>query len=426
MKAEIISVSNDLLNGRVSDQNAAYLLREFAGLGIKVSRSVFVEDAQKTLIEAIERAEQDADLVVLIGGLGPDANDITKQTLSKHLDIPLVLDQISEDKIITYHKNSNIPMPANNQLQASVIQDATPIRNVTGLATGMFFEAKDNHYLLFPGPFDEFKPTYEEKVAPLIKENFFKNTQIETRILRVFGLSDTELNLKLADFVNYDECSFVGIYPVGEEFEIRIVAKADSKQESGEEADALKKAIVQEIKPYIYSEKSESLLKTVKDLLSQNEWTVTAAESLTGGQFLSAFSSQEEASAVLSGGMVTYSTEVKNNVLGVPKAITDKYGVVSAECAISMAEKAGEMFEADIAVSLTGVAGPSSLEGEIPGTVWIGITKKGTQAFAKKYHFAYRRNKNRSLAVFSALDLVRKVILEEEIEDKVTLDESEL
>lgn len=424
MKAEIIAVSNDLLNGKTHDKNIAYLAHQFTTLGIEITRSTLVADAKDTLRETIQFAEKNAELIVLVGGLGPDESDITKETLSKHLDVPLILDQEAEDKIITYHNNSNFVMPDNNQMQALVLYDSTPIHNETGLAVGMFYQGENHSYLLLPGPFDELKPTYEAVAAPLIKNIFLKNMHIKTRILRVFGLGEAELNKKLEKYIDYKNSPMVGIYEKGHEYEVQITVGSENKEEAEAEVKHLKAEILDYIGPYVYAETSQTLLRTVKDLLNEHDLTVTAAESLTGGGFLSAIASEPEASSVLTGGMVTYSTEVKNQVLGVSKEVTDKFGVISAECAIDMANKAGEMFKADIAVGLTGVAGPSSLEGEIPGTVWIGIAQEGKETFAKKFHFAYKRNDNRQLAVLSALNLVRLVILEEEVVDTVSNSES--
>jgi nicotinamide-nucleotide amidase len=423
MKAEIISVSNDVLNGTVRDQNVTFLAKELSNLGFEINRSHFVKAAKEILLEALAQAEKRAEVLVVVGGLGPSADDITKQTVSEHVKIPLVLDQITEEKIITYHKNSDLTMPENNQLQALVIQDSTPIRNETGLAAGMFFEHQGTTYILLPGPFDEMKPTYYETAQPLIIEKLLKRSQIVTKYLRLFGISEASLKDTLKEFVQYEDSPFIGVYKKGEEFEVKITVRSENKDEAEEKAEALKEDILQRVGDYVYAEESVSLLKTVKDLLDENDLTITAAESLTGGEFLSSFSTQTEASSVLDGGIVTYSTEVKNDVLGVPKEITDEFGVVSPQCAIEMAERSRDMFGADVGVSLTGVAGPSSLEGEIPGTVWIGIAKEGIESFAKEFHFAYKRNKNRSLSVFTALDLVRRVILNEEIEDAVLMDD---
>lgn len=214
----------------------------------------------------------------------------------------------------------------------------------------------------------------------------------------------------------------IHVYPMQNEIEIQINVQEKDKEAAVQKADALRDEVYERVEDYVYSEESQSLLETVKQLLTDEGLMITAAESLTGGELLSSLSSLEEASKILNGGMVTYSNEVKNKNLGVTKQTIEKHGVVSAQCAIEMAEKVMKKFDVDIGVSLTGVAGPSSLEGEIPGTVWIGLAKEGMETIAKKYHFAYKRNQNRQLSVLSALDMVRRLVLDKKIEGAVTLE----
>ena len=418
MKAEIISISTDILQGKAQDQNVMFLAKELTNSGIEVQKSSFVKASPEMLIEAIEQAGQDIELLVLIGGLGPDEEDITKQTLSDYLEQPLVLDQPSEDKIITYHKNSNFVMPERNQLQAMILQESLPIRNVTGLAVGLYYQSEEKAYLLLPGPFDELEPTYIEEAKPILMDKLLNNRFFESRVLRLFGLSEVELTKKLEPIMKNQ----IHVYPMQNEIEIQINVQEKDKEAAVQKADALRDEVYERVEDYVYSEESQSLLETVKQLLTDEGLMITAAESLTGGEFLSSLSRLEEASKILNGGMVTYSNEVKNKNLGVTKQTIEKHGVVSAQCAIEMAEKVMKKFDVDIGVSLTGVAGPSSLEGEIPGTVWIGLAKEGMETIAKKHHFAYKRNQNRQLSVLSALDMVRRLVLDKEIEGAVTLE----
>lgn len=418
MKAEIISISTDILQGKAQDQNVMFLAKELTNSGIEVQKSSFVKASPEMLIEAIEQAGQDIELLVLIGGLGPDEEDITKQTLSDYLEQPLVLDQPSEDKIITYHKNSNFVMPESNQLQAMILQESLPIRNVTGLAVGLYYQSEEKAYLLLPGPFDELEPTYIEEAKPILMDKLLNNRFFESRVLRLFGLSEVELTKKLEPIMKNQ----IHVYPMQNEIEIQINVQEKDKEAAVQKADALRDEVYERVEDYVYSEESQSLLETVKQLLTDEGLMITAAESLTGGELLSSLSSLEEASKILNGGMVTYSNEVKNKNLGVTKQTIEKHGVVSAQCAIEMAEKVMKKFDVDIGVSLTGVAGPSSLEGEIPGTVWIGLAKEGMETIAKKHHFAYKRNQNRQLSVLSALDMVRRLVLDKKIEGAVTLE----
>ena len=418
MKAEIISISTDILQGKAQDQNVMFLAKELTNSGIEVQKSSFIKASPEMLIEAIEQAGQDIELLVLIGGLGPDEEDITKQTLSDYLEQPLVLDQPSEDKIITYHKNSNFVMPERNQLQAMILQESLPIRNVTGLAVGLYYQSEEKAYLLLPGPFDELEPTYIEEAKPILMDKLLNNRFFESRVLRLFGLSEVELTKKLEPIMKNQ----IHVYPMQNEIEIQINVQEKDKEAAVQKADALRDEVFERVEDYVYSEENQNLLETVKQLLTDEGLMITAAESLTGGEFLSSLSRLEEASKILNGGMVTYSNEVKNKNLGVTKQTIEKHGVVSAQCAIEMAEKVMKKFDVDIGVSLTGVAGPSSLEGEIPGTVWIGLAKEGMETIAKKHHFAYKRNQNRQLSVLSALDMVRRLVLDKEIEGAVTLE----
>lgn len=157
----------------------------------------------------------------------------------------------------------------------------------------------------------------------------------------------------------------------------------------------------------------------VRRLLKEQDLKITAAESLTGGAFLNALSDEAGASEIFEGGIVAYSNHIKNNVLAVTQETIDQYGVVSPQCAIEMAKKSMEMFEADISISLTGVAGPASLEGIIPGTVWIGLAQAGKEPYAKKFHFSDTRERNRRNSVLAALNLARLSLLCEPIKNQV-------
>lgn len=419
MKAEIITINSHLLRGQTLNTNVAFLTRELVSLGIPVQQSSMIHNDAKYLKQALQSAKKRADLIILSGGLGPDKNDITKTTISEHLNIPLVLNNETEDRIISYHQNSDLPMPKNNQLQAMILMDSIPLKNVTGLAVGFFFNKNGKTYILLPGPFDELQPMFIENTRPLIIDKLLKNQLVKNQIYSLYGLTLSEINDKLTDLITYDGNPFVGVYYEKDEAQIQITARANSEKE----AESLIKPVAKEVKDrmgeYIFGENDTRLAAVVKNLLKEQDKKITAAESLTGGSFLSVISAEAEASEIFEGGIVTYSNHIKNNVLKVKQETIDQYGVVSAQCAIEMAENSMNMFEADIGVSLTGVAGPASLEGEIPGTVWIGLAQKGRETFAKKFHFGYKRDRNRHHSVQSALNLVRLALLEKPIDEQV-------
>ena len=423
MKAEIITVSSHLLRGQALNTNVAFLTRELIAMGISIQQSVMLKDDSNDLKQALEMAEKRSELIIITGGLGPDEDDITKTTISEYLDIPLALDNETEDRIISYHQNSDLTMPEYNQLQAMILMDAIPLENVTGLAAGFFYTNEKHTYILLPGPFDELEPMFIENTRPLIIEKLLNDPVIETKIYSLYGLTLAQVNEKLDDIVTYDENPFVGIYYENDEAEIQITSKADSEKEAKKMIDEVAKQVKDQVGEYIYGKDEGRLAHVVKRLLKEQGKKITAAESLTGGSFLDVISGEPESSEIFEGGIVTYSETIKNNVLKVTKETLDKHGVVSPQCAIEMAEKSMKMFDADMSVSLTGVAGPSSLDGEIPGTVWIGLAQEGKETFAKKFHFGYKRERNRKNAVLSALNLARLALLDEPITDQVFFDE---
>lgn len=416
MKAIIISVSSALLEGIASNTNAAFLARKLTALGFEIIESIMIHDEEEKLLQVVAEAETQAELIVLVGGLGPDDDDIVKTTLAKHLNQELVLNEETQTRIMTYHKNSSLIMPKNNQLQALTMLDSIPLANVTGLALGMFYQTDANNYLLLPGPPDELEPMFMENARPLLIEKLTDKPFIVSRIIRLYGLTMAQAHQKLGDLVTTIDNPVIQIYPVDIEIEIQLTAREDTEESCHQLIAKAEKQVEAHVRDYIIGYGTENLPNIVRQLLKENELKLTAAESLTGGAFLSEVSSLFEAGLILDGGIVTYSEETKHVALGVTKKTLETYGVVSAECVFEMAEKALTMFSADIAVSLSGVAGPSSLEGEIPGTVWLGVAVKGQKTIARKYNFGYKRNLNRRHSVWSAFDLVRKVILKEDIE----------
>lgn len=423
MRAEIITIGTELLLGHVVNTNAAFLSRELASLGIEVYHQITVGDNAGRLKEAIKLAESRADLIVLSGGLGPTEDDLTKQAVAEHLGVELILHEETEDKIITYHKNSDFEMPPNNQLQALILADSTPLTNDTGLAVGMMLTNENRHYVLLPGPPDEIRPMVNNYLKDELVKHLLDEQVLVSRVLRYFGLTEAQLARKIEPVIKKQTNPTAAIYAGDSEITVRITAKARNEKEGNQLIDKVEEEVQMYLSDYFFGYGEKKLAEVVKDLLIDRGLTITAAESLTGGAFLSELTGDTAASTIMEGGIVTYSEDKKHRVLKVRKQTLEKYGVVSAECAIEMAEKARELFDADIGVGLTGVAGPSSLEDHIPGTVYIGIAFKNKQSYAKYFHFAYKRNRNRRLSVMNALELVRRTLKELPIEQKIVYGE---
>jgi len=420
MNAEIIAVGTELLMGQVINTNASFLSRELSLLGIDVYHQVVVGDNPKRLLEVIQVAEQRSDLVILSGGLGPTKDDITKQVLADHLTKKLILDETTMEKIITFHENRKRTMTDNNRLQAMVIEGSTILKNKTGLAAGMFLKQKSKGFILLPGPPSELEPMFINEVKPLLMGESKEDIHLISRVLRFFDIGESQLAAELDDLIEHQQNPTLATYAGKHEVRLRITANGSTAAACFLLLDNIEAIIQQRIGSYFYGYGEDTrLVNVVTDLLKEQKMTLTAAESLTGGAFQSTMTSISGASDYFKGGIVTYSNEIKAAVLGVSKEIIEKSGAVSAECAIEMAKNAQRMFDTNIAISFTGVAGPKMLENKEVGTVWIGIAVNGKAAFAKEYHLGKGRDNNREKSIMSGLDLIRRVLLNLPIQQKV-------
>lgn len=417
MNAEIIAVGTELLLGQIVNTNAAFLSQELATLGINVYHHVVVGDNAKRLKETIEYAEQRSDLIILIGGLGPTKDDLTKQVLAEHLGKDLVVDPATMKNIIDFYERSKRPMTQNNQLQALVIEGSTVLKNANGLAAGMFFKQNEQFYLLFPGPPHELKKMFRQEAEPLLLAYTNQENALVSRVLRFFGIGESQLAAQLDDLIvnqiNPTVASYAGKYEVS----IRLTASGSTEKECRSLLDNMEAEIKKRVGSFLYGYGDDTrLVEVVSRLLIEKKLTLTAAESLTGGAFQSMLTSVAGASDYFEGGLVTYSNRIKKETLGISQEVIDTYGVVSCQCAIEMARGVKENFGTDIGISFTGVAGPSKLEGQQPGTVWIGLAPKDRAPYATCFHFGKDRNNNRERAVLSGLDLIRRELIEIPVE----------
>ncbi|MGX7419671.1 competence/damage-inducible protein A [Carnobacterium gallinarum] len=411
MRAEIIAVGTELLLGQIVNTNAAFLSQELAGLGINVYHHVVVGDNPERLERVLQEAESRSELIILSGGLGPTKDDLTKQTVANHLKRQLVTDTTTLEKVIAFHEHSNRPMAENNKLQAVVLEGSIVLKNSTGLAAGMFLQNEKTIYVLLPGPPNELKPMFLHEVKPLLLANMDKPELLISRVLRFFGIGESRLVTILDDLIEKQTNPTLAPYAGVHEVTLRISANGATEEACIQLLNTMEAEIQKRVGSYFYGYGDETnLVESVVNLLKEHHLTITAAESLTGGEFQSSLASVSGVSEVFNGGVVTYSNESKSKLLNVSEKTIAEAGVVSEACGIEMAEGVRKLFNTDIALSFTGVAGPNSLEGQAVGTVWIGIAQKGKPSFAKCYHFARNRNSNRQQATLSGLDLVRRLI----------------
>lgn len=408
MNAEIIAVGSELLLGQINNTNARFISRQLSELGINVYYHTVVGDNPKRLQEAIEAAEKRANLIIFSGGLGPTKDDLTKETIAKHLGVGLVYDERAMDTIEAFFAKRNRPMTENNRKQALVLEGCKVLANEHGMAPGMYIERENCSYILLPGPPKELEPMFQFEAKPILANKLAGDVIILSHVLRFYGIGEAELEERIQHIL--DNQSNPTIAPLASygEVTLRITAKANSMREAesliGEKVNEIL-AIVGE---YCYGTNDDSLASNLVHAMLKHGLTISAAESLTAGLLQSELAEIPGVSSVLAGGMVTYTEQVKREQLGVSAEVLAQYGVVSKAVALEMAVRVKQQFGTNIGVGLTGAAGPQPHGDQPAGTVWIGLAINDEQPIAYELHLSGSRNSNRLRAVKSAFHYITK------------------
>lgn len=419
MKAEIIAVGTEILTGQITNTNAQFLSEEFAKLGIDVFFQTAVGDNEERLLSIIDLASKRSDLVVLCGGLGPTEDDLTKQTLAKYLGRNLVFDEQASKRLDEFFATRpQFTRTANNERQAQLIEGSTPLQNSTGLAVGGVLEVDGVTYVVLPGPPSELKPMVWDYLVPLLSSD---HKQLYSRVLRFFGIGESQLVTVLSDLIENQTDPTIAPYAKTGEVTLRLSTKADDLETAKAKLDDLEHKILAKktlnsipLENLLYGYGDDnSMARVVFDLLKQKHKTITAAESLTAGLFQSSIADFPGSSAVFNGGFVTYSIEEKAKMLQIPLKDLQEHGVVSHFTAEKMAEQSRLLTDADFGIGLTGVAGPDGLEGHPAGTVFIGIATKEKVHSIRVVIGGRSRSDVRHIACLYAFNLVRQALLQD-------------
>lgn len=414
MKAELIAVGTEILTGQIVNTNAQYLSEKMAEIGVDVYFQTAVGDNRERLLAALDVAKNRSDLVILCGGLGPTEDDLTKQVLAEFLDRDLAVDPEAMAKLAAFFASRPIyHRTANNDRQAYLVAGSQPLPNRTGLAVGGLLEQDGVTYVVLPGPPSELKPMVQEQLVPLLAQG----QTLYSRVLRFFGIGESQLVTVLADLIANQTDPTIAPYAKTGEVTLRLSTKSASTTEADRRFDQLEAEILAHpgLADHLYGYGEDNSLATVvAALLKERGLTLTAAESLTGGLFQAALTDQAGSSAIFPGGFVTYSLEQKAQMLGLDPEALRAHGVVSSWTAEAMAERARRLTGADLAVSLTGVAGPEGLEGQGVGTVFIGLASPAGVTSRQVAIGDRGRQYNRQVAVMHGLNLVRQALLSED------------
>ncbi len=408
MIAEILCIGTELLMGQVTNTNAQFLARRLAALGVSQHHQCVVGDNEERLEAALRLALSRADVVITSGGLGPTGDDITKRVAAKVAGQPLVLRPEAEAMVRERFRQLGRPMTDNNLAQAMFTANTTVLMNPRGTAPGAIVPLEGGKAVVhLPGPPRELEPMFTEQVEPYLAQR--SGRVLLSRYIRIFGMGEAEVDSRLHDLMAGMNPTLSPYCSTGEVM-LRATAAADTKEAAKELLLPLLVEVRLRLGRVIYAVEEDdggSLAKAAVTAMAARRWTCATCESLTGGLIAATLVEVPGASAVVRGGLVTYQTDTKTLLAGVPKEVIGEYDVVSAEVAMGMAKGARERLGVDVAVSATGLAGPGGGTPERPvGTVFLGIsTEKGT--YAIPLHLTGDRPRIRTLAMKHAINALR-------------------
>ncbi len=411
MKAAIISVGTELLMGEITNTNTVYLSQKLNDLGIDVLFHHTVGDNPGRLSEVLVQAFEDCDLVLTTGGLGPTQDDMTKETVCRVMEDELIENEDWVKFLRDRYEKQNRKMTENNWKQAWLPSRAVMLKNDVGTAPGFYLAdpSGEKKIACLPGPPREMKWLFEHRLLPLLSEE--AGGVLSHRMLRTFGIGESMLETELLDLIDGQTDPTLATYAKEGECALRIASKRETLEEAEAAVEEMTQRVLDRIGEFVYSCEDEDLASVVGRKLLERKLTISAAESCTGGMFAAALTDIPGISAVFDRSLVTYSNEAKMSELGVRAETLEKYGAVSEETALEMAEGVRRVSGSDIGISVTGIAGPGGGTDAKPvGTVYIGFVYMYKKLCRKVERNVRNRRSNRNYAVLNMLDMIRREI----------------
>jgi nicotinamide-nucleotide amidase len=409
MTVELISVGTELLLGDIINTNAAYLSRQCAALGLSCYYQTVVGDNATRLTATLRTAISRSDIILLTGGLGPTQDDLTKEVVAQVAGQPLLMDPKSREMIEDYFTSRGMTPTQNNWKQALVPQGATVLYNDHGTAPGLIVVTQNTRLILLPGPPHEMRLMFEKNVLPYLRS--LEAGVIHSTTVKLYGIGESAAEAKILDLIESQTNPTIATYAKTGEVQVRVSAKAANLEDAQSLIQPTVTALCERFGSLVYSTKeTQSLEEAVIEQLQRQELTITAAESCTGGLFLSSLTHISGASRIFEEGFVTYSNEAKQQLLSVKESDLQTYGAVSETVCREMALGALAWAGADVGVAITGIAGPDGGSEEKPvGTVWICAATADKQ-LCRHHLFAGDRGQIRERSVHAAWGLLRELL----------------
>lgn len=407
MKAEIISIGTELLLGEITDTNASYIASQLPLLGIDLYWITQVGDNLARMRECLERAWGRSDLILTTGGLGPTEDDLTREAIAAMLGEELKVDQELERQLREFFSRRGFPMPESNIKQATLIPSAQVIPNPRGTAPGWWLERQGKVIIAMPGPPSEMQRMWEKEVSLRLRQRLGHEI-ILSRTLKTFGFAESAVDEMVSPLLSFTNPT-LAVYARPDGIHLRLTAKAERREEAEEMIAQREEQIRSLLGESIWGTDEETLEAVVGALLVEKGLSLATMESCTGGLLANMITDVPGSSAYFKGGLVAYSDEVKISH-GVDPVLIAQHGAISPEVAGAMAEAARQHLGADVGVGITGVAGPTEVEGKPIGTAHIAIDDgKSKRVFYGIYPPLRHEVKRR--ATYHALFELRRTLL---------------
>ena len=412
IKASIITIGDELLIGQVIDTNSAYIAQSLNKIGVTVTKRIAVGDDKNAILDALSNTSKQSNIVIITGGLGPTADDITKPLLNEYFGGKLVIHQPSLDHITDIFLNKyKRPLIERNIKQAEVPDVCEVLFNENGTAPGMLFEKEGVLYFSLPGVPHEMKGLVDKYVFSKIKQSF-KTPSIVHRTLLTAGLGESFLAEIIADFENALPSHIKLAYlPNFGMVRLRLTGTSDNENELITNMEAVFAELKVKVQAYLVTDKDEAMEVVVGGLLRSNNQTVATAESCTGGYIGHLLSKHAGSSQFYTGGIISYDNRIKTEFLDVSTEILHTVGAVSKEAVEQMAVAVRAKMNTDYGVSVSGIMGPSGQTDEKPlGMVWIGVANK-EKVYSKVLYLRFDRSRNIEVTATQAINLLRLLII---------------
>ncbi len=415
MKIGILTIGNEITSGRIQDTNTAYLAREFHVRGWEVAAAMSVGDNSGDIRGALDCILSVSDGVVVTGGLGPTADDITTEAIAEIYGLRLFTDEAVLQAIKDRFASRGLRWSDNNAKQAMFPEEAVPLRNPVGTAWGFCLKRVGKPIVVLPGVPMEVKKMVPEVVIPLFeKEDPAGKKAMVVKTVKLFGLGEALIDEALADLKYDHEHVSIGFYPRFPENHIVITSWHSDRARAEENLAGVLKGIQERVKKNIFGYDEDTLEGMIGALLTERKLTISVAESLTGGLVADRITNIPGSSAYFERGVVTYSNRSKTELLGVPEDVIKQHGAVSKEVAVLMAEGVRRVSGTDIGLSTTGIAGPAGGTEQKPvGTIFVAVSD-GKRTICRDFLFKWERRRIKEITTQWALELTRRFLTGED------------